>query len=167
MSLWQSQVPRHRTKRRPTPTGPPPIPSDTPSVLSRPQAATTDSPRPKPRTPHFQLGTVTPLGLAPRPHRPTHAALSAAPDPMRLAHGAHPPGARFHTSEAPLKTGEAPLTSGGTPPTTAHARQSMAHAPHTHAGARTLEPRTQVQTPCAPAWSSPCSPACCSRHICA
>lgn len=99
-------------------SGPPPIPSGISPVLSRPQARTTDpplteprAPPPKPRAPHFQLGTVTALRLAPRTKSPAHEVLWAAAGPKWLAPEAHPPGARLTTGGKPLTSGDAPLTS--------------------------------------------------------
>lgn len=109
-------------------SGPPPIPSGISPVLSRPQARTTDpplteprAPPPKPRAPHFQLGTATALGLARHTKSPTHEVLWAATGPKWLAPEPHPPGARLEISGKPLGTSDTPLTSGDVPLKTADA----------------------------------------------
>lgn len=149
-----SHVPRHRSEQRQIPSGPPSIPSDTSPVSPCPQAATAGVPPPKPRTPHFQLGTVTPLGLALRPKRPAREALGAATGPKRLAPEAPSPCARGKTGGKPLGTRDTPLTSGGAPVTRACAQGCFARGPQAAAGVRAPPPRAQAQTPCAPAPSA-------------
>ena len=152
-----SQVPRHRAGRRPIPSGPPPIPSGISPVLPCRQAWVNDppltepcAPPPTPRAPHFQLGTVTALRLAPRTKSPAREALWVAAGTKWLAPEALSRCARGETGGKPLGTRDTRLTSGGAPVKTACAPRCLARGPQAEAGVRAQAPRAQAHTPCEP-----------------